>query len=348
MSQKYRSVLIGVTGIGAGRSSDTPGIPVYDKVGGSHAAAYHKHPDTDLVAICDLREDALQKTKELWSDVWPDLKVYTDYQEMLDKEQPDLVSVATSDHVHADMTVAAAESGVRGILCEKPIATKLEDADRMIAACEAAGIPLSVDHTRRWDPNYLKAREIIQSGEIGELRTIVSEMFSRRAMLFRNGTHLIDVIVFFAGSSPEWVFAELEPGFEHFTEYKGDGGKDPATDPYASAYIHFQNHVRAFFNAYKVDHPGSKNFLTCDKGRIEVTDHGLDLITAKSHWEWNTSNVRVEDYRATRQLGQLYEIIDNIENGTELISSGHEARKTTQIMLGILDSHHAGNVRVNL
>jgi predicted dehydrogenase len=218
----------------------------------------------------------------------------------------------------------------------------------MIAACEAAGIPLSIDHTRRWDPSYLKAREIIQSGEIGDLRTIISEMFSRRAMLFRNGTHLIDIIVFFAGSNPEWVFAELEPGFEHFTEYKGDGGKDPATDPYASAYIHFENSVRAFYNSYKVDHAGSKNSLTCDNGRIEISDQSLQLITTKSHYEWSTSNVRVEDYRATRQLGQLYEIIDAIENGTELISSGREARKTVQIMLGILDSHHAGNVRVNL
>ncbi|MDA0838411.1 MAG: Gfo/Idh/MocA family oxidoreductase [Planctomycetota bacterium] len=348
MSQKYRGVLIGVTGIGAGRPSRTSGIPVYDKMGGSHASAYHQHPDTELVAICDLREDALQKTKELWSDVWPDLRVYTDYREMLEKEKPDLVSVATSDHFHADMTVAAAEGGAKGILCEKPIATKLEDADRMIAAAEKNNVPLSIDHTRRWDPSYLKARELIQSGEIGSLRTIVSEMFSQRAMLFRNGTHLIDLIVFFAGSSPEWLFAELEPGFEHFTEYKGDGGKNPATDPYASAYIHFENDVRAFYNSYKLDHAGSKNSLTCDGGRIEITDHNLELITTKSHYEWSTSNVRVENYRATHQLGGLYEIIDVIENGGELISSGREARKTVQIMLGILKSHHAGNVRVNL
>jgi hypothetical protein len=72
------------------------------------------------------------------------------------------------------------------------------------------------------------------------------------------------------------------------------------------------------------------------------------LITASSHYEWSTTNIRVENFRATHQLGSLYEIIDVIENGGELVSSGREARKTTQIMLGILDSHHAGNVRVNL
>ncbi|MDP6360797.1 MAG: Gfo/Idh/MocA family oxidoreductase, partial [Planctomycetota bacterium] len=152
MSQKYRASLIGVTGIGAGRRSESTGIPVYDPLGGSHAAAYHQHPNTELVAICDLREDALQQAKEVWSDVWPDLRLYTDYREMYEKEQPELVSVATSDHVHADMTVAAAECGAKGVLCEKPIATTLEDADRMIAACEAKGIPLSIDHTRRWHP----------------------------------------------------------------------------------------------------------------------------------------------------------------------------------------------------
>ena len=52
--------------------------------------------------------------------------------------------------------------------------------------------------------------------------------------------------------------AELEEGFDHFTEYESDGGHDPATDPAASAYIHFANGVRAFYNSLKIDLPGSQ------------------------------------------------------------------------------------------
>ncbi|MEZ4624346.1 MAG: Gfo/Idh/MocA family oxidoreductase [Thermomicrobiales bacterium] len=58
---------------------------------------------------------------------------------MLANEEIDLLSIVTPDHLHADSFVAACEAGVKGIYCEKPISTTLEDADRMIAAAEASG-----------------------------------------------------------------------------------------------------------------------------------------------------------------------------------------------------------------
>ena len=88
---------------------------------GSHAAAYHLVPETDVVAICELRTDLFDTFRDTWGDVWPKVRAYTDYREMLAQENLDLLSVATSDHVHADMVVDAAAAGVRGIFCEKPI-----------------------------------------------------------------------------------------------------------------------------------------------------------------------------------------------------------------------------------
>ena len=101
-------------------------------------------------------------------------------------------------------------------------------------------------------------------------------------MMFRNGTHMIDMMCFFAEANPEWLVSEMEPGFEHFTEYKGDGGHDPATDPYASAYIHFDNGVRAFYNCRKMAFNGSKFSLTCENGRIEISDQKFEVITQKN------------------------------------------------------------------
>ena len=58
---------------------------------------------------------------------------------MLEGEDLDVLTVATSDHLHTKIVIDGAESGVKGIFCEKPIATTLEDADAMIAACERNG-----------------------------------------------------------------------------------------------------------------------------------------------------------------------------------------------------------------
>ncbi len=347
-SPQYRACIVGLTGIGARREAENANAPLYGPMASSHAAAYHQLPQTDVVAVCDLKEDLLNTFRETWQDVWPELRLYTNCQEMLDQEQPHLVSVCTPDHAHAAITIAAAKSGAKAVLCEKPIATSLEDADRMIEACEAEGVLLSVEHTRRWDPKFVKAREMVRGGSIGPLRTVVCEQLGPRAMLFRNGTHMIDGMVFFAGAGAQWLVAELEGGFGHFTEYVGDGGHDPSTDPYASAYIHFGNGVRGFYNAYKVNMPGSVFHLQCEDGRVEVSDRGVRVIRGLGHYDWAESGVVVDSYQHERQAGAVAELIDVLENGGELISSGREARRAVAIMLGILESHHAGNVRVDV
>ena len=344
---RYRAAIVGLTGIGAARPAEDDRLPIHAAMPRSHAAAYHRHPQTEVVAVCDLREEALADFRSRWGDIWPEIRIYTDYREMLEAEEPDLVSVATSDHVHADITVAAAEGSARAVLCEKPIATTLEDADRMIAAVEANGVLLSIEHTRRWDSAYLKAREIIRSREIGALRTIVVEELGRRAMLFRNGTHMVDMICFFAEANPEWVVAELEEGFEHFTEYRGDGGRDPAAEPYASAYIRFGNGVRTFYNCRKTDFPGSQFTLTCEDGRIEISDQFARLIRGQSHYRWDTSPILPDRHMMERQAGAVAELIHVLENGGELVSPAREARKTLEIILGMLRSHHSGNCRID-
>lgn len=345
---QYKAVIVGLTGIGASRPQDPEGVPLYSPMPRSHAAAYHRHPQTEVVAVCDVRQEALNDFRTRWVDVWPNVRLYTDYKEMLRQEQPDLVSVVTPDHFHADITVAAAEGGAKAILCEKPIATTLADVDRMIDAAERHGALLTIEHTRRWSPIFQKARSIARQGELGQLRTIVCNLLSPRSMLFRNGTHMIDMMVFFAESDPLWVFAELEEGFDHFTEYKSDGGHDPKTDPAASAYIHFANGVRAFYNSVKVAMPGSLFELTFENGRIEVSDRGLTVVQGSSSQEWAYTPVTVGDYMVSYQLAYLTEVINALEKGTPLVSPARAARKTLEIMLAMLKSHELGNVRVNL
>ena len=349
MTQSYRAVLVGLTGIGARRPAEPEGLPLYGTMPPSHAAAYHQHPRTELVGVCDLRTEALDAFGSDWHDVWPQAGTYTDFSAMLREQSPDLVSIASSDHAHAELCVQAAESGARAILCEKPIATTLADADRMIDACAQSGVPLSIEHTRRWDPCFQEARRLLRSGELGPLRTIVVEMFSLRAMLFRNGTHLIDLLPFFVEGDARWLVAELEEGFEDYREYSGDGGRDPDLEPYASAYLRFDGGVRAFFNSYKMKFPGSQVTITCEEGRIEVSDRGGRVIRGESHSSWSASELQVGSYLYERQLAAVHELIHVIENpGTPLVSSGHEARRTLEIILGMLASHADGNVRVDL
>ena len=159
---------------------------------------------------------------------------------------------------------------------------------------------------------------------------------------------MIDTICFFAESEPRWIFAELEEGFDHFNEYKADGGHDPATDPAASVYIHFANGVRAFYNSIKIEMPGSQHELICEKGQITVSDRDISVIRGTSHSEWGRTTVAPDEYWATFQLDAVAELIHVLEHGGRLVSPGQEGRKTLEIMLAILKSQQLSNDRVNL
>lgn len=353
MSDKtYRVGIIGLGGIASNSLADSPS-PFKNAAVGSHTASLALMPDVDIVGYCDLVPELLDNFKKNWGSRWPNANAYTDYQEMLSKEGIDILAVATSDHRHTDITVDAAGAGVKGIFCEKPLAVSLEDADRMIKTCEDNGVILNVDHTRRWSPLHHKVRESVRSGKIGSLHTIVATLGGERAMLFRNGTHLIDNIVFYAESEPVQVFARLEDGFDHWDIYRGDGGKKPENDPGATGFIIFRNGLRAMYCGTKNSFQMYSLQLSGPDGQIYVDQQGADLQSAFPYTSLRerrtVREILVPDQYQVHGIVAAYnEIIDMIERGGESVSPAREARKTIQIMMGFLKSHQEGSRLVNV
>ncbi len=344
----YRVGIVGLGEIAAARPDKAEG-PLHKPMPGSHAASFAALPQTEVVGICELKPELMDQFVAQWGDTWPKVRRYSDFREMLAKERLDILTVATSDHRHADIVVAASEAGVRGIFCEKPLATSLSDADRMIAAVKAHGTNLLVDHTRRWYPLYNEIRRLVRGGAIGRLSRIVVTLGGPRSMIFRNGTHLIDLICFLAESDPAWVFAELDDECRDYGPvYAGDGGTDPATDPGVSGYIHFRNGVRAFYNGSKGTPPDFWVDLFGEIGRISVNDAGGTVWRVVEGQGLMSRPIRTPEHRNVTQLAGIEELIRLVENGGEPSSSGRDGRRVLEIMLAMLASHHRGNVRVDL
>ena len=343
----YRAAVVGLTGIAASPPPAAPDPLLGTVVPHSHVGSYASLPKTEVVAVCDLVPALLDNFRENWEATFPGAKGYTDYHEMLAEQEIDLLSVVTSDHRHAQIVVDAVEAGVKGIYCEKPIATTLADADRIIAACEARNVALLINHTRRWYPDFLEARRMVRSGAIGPLRRIVATLGGERAMLFRNGTHLVDTVCFFAESDPRWLVAELDDEHSGYgPRYAGDGGRDPATDPGGSAYVHFENGVRAFVNASKGT---SKNFeidLIGTEGRIRVGADVAEWSRPYPDGRLGTGRLTVPPTTLSDAGAAITELIGLIERGGTPSSSGADGRRTLSILLGIVQSSADGGARV--
>ena len=342
-TKTYRAGVIGLRGIAANPGS--PDEPPFERaIVHSHTASLALLPNVEVAGYCDLTPELLDDFDKNWGKRWPNAKPYADHKEMLAKESLDILGVATSEHLHADITVDAVNAGVKGILCEKPIATTIEDADRMIKACDDNGVALAVDHTRRWNPRYHKVRDAVRSGAIGSLGTIVATLGGPRAMLFANGTHLIDMVCFFAESQPTQVFARLEDGYESYAAYTSISNKDPANDPALSGFILFENGVRAMYCGEKNTFGMFSFQLSGPDGQVYVNDSTSTLVVSDPDKSFGQPKRKIlpGQYQVHGIAAAYQELIDVIENGGESVSSGREALKTLKIMLGFLRSQQEG------
>ncbi|MCC7491955.1 MAG: Gfo/Idh/MocA family oxidoreductase [Fimbriimonadaceae bacterium] len=269
--------IVGLTPIGARRPASTP----FGRVPVSHAAGYATHRGCLVTAVCDRRYDLVQACREAWEDTWPALAGYTRLEQLLTEACPDLLSVCTPDDRHAEVVVAAATAGVRGILCEQPLATSTAAADRMMAAAETAGCRLLVHHNRRYDPLFHLVREVLRLGEIGELRHLRCTQAGPRAMLLRQGVAALDLLCFLAGSPVNEVSGRLERGFEGWRPEHGDGGHDPRSEPTASARLRFANGLEGAYDGLRTRHQEFACELIGSEGSIRVRNRHAELVTAQ-------------------------------------------------------------------
>jgi predicted dehydrogenase len=127
-----------------------------------NAQGYLDHPDCDVVALCEPREEKALKVAAEW-DV---PKVYTDLDALLADDEIDAVEILTPTHMHRDHVIAAAQAG-KHISVQKPVANSVAETREMIAAAERAGVVFRVSECALHYPPLVKARELIADGAIG-------------------------------------------------------------------------------------------------------------------------------------------------------------------------------------
>ena len=125
--------------------------------------------ELEIVAVCDVlpeKMEAILEKHELADD--KSIKRYTDYKEMIEKEQPELVSIATESGIHAEIALYCIDKGVN-VIIEKPMAMSIEDADKIIALAEEKHVKVSACHQNRFNVAVQELRKAIETGRFGKL-----------------------------------------------------------------------------------------------------------------------------------------------------------------------------------
>lgn len=311
----------------------------------THAGIFHDHPRTRLVAGCDIRASRRAQFSCDWGV--PAARVYADHYEFFSHERPEIVSIATYTESHAEIAIAAARNGARIILCEKPMARTLDEADRMIEVCRDEGALLVVHHERRWSAICREVRRIVHSGEIGEVRSVVGNVLtgephpdwharpeiSGGGPTLHDGTHLFDLIRYTCG---EIVSIHGE------TERKNPELKVEDT---SRAVMRLANGAIAFVECG--GRRGYFNFeldIQCARGRIQVGNALLRFWSVGPSPRYEGFTELSEKPFPVQWTPRDYfpfivdEMISAYESGIESVSSGVEGRAALAAVLAVYGS----------
>lgn len=171
-------------------------------MGRRHAHVLKSLEEFRLLAVCDAEGEF---ARSMAADLG--VRAFTSFGAALRMGRPDVAAVCTPTDSHADLTVQAAQAGVRAVYCESPMTTNLSDARAMASACEERKAVLVVGNQRRLGADLVKARRIIEGGKLGQVTLVRG---NGAGDLLTDGSHMVDSILSLLGDpEPTWAYGQV-------------------------------------------------------------------------------------------------------------------------------------------
>ncbi len=347
----YRVAIIGTGRMGGLIDDELSSNQFHSPYG--HFSAYAAIEQTEVVAVANRGAERLKK----FTDRFGITNTYLDYREMIEKEKPDIVSVTTPSFARAEPIIFAAEHGVRGIYAEKGLCASLAEADRIAAACKENNVAFNWGAMRRHHNGYVRLREAIAGGDIGELRYAIMYSYTD---IIKHHPHTLDLVAMLLGDPvPIWVEGRLA---------ERDASQEPSRSlpDYDSAGHRFvpppgQEIADPMVGYFRVGYEnGAEGIFLPISGRFDIDVHG----TAGSAYVWDNGDVfRVRsgargssavEEKIIKPTGEsptvctIRNIIREMETGERTAGNIDVTMQSVEVQFGIAHSHLQEGARVSL
>ncbi|MCR2821539.1 Gfo/Idh/MocA family protein [Lederbergia panacisoli] len=304
-----------------------------------------------LTAICDERPDRIQWAEGVFGDR---VQRFSSYDEFFANPNIDGVIIATPHYDHPLLAIKAFERGLH-VLSEKPAGVYTKNVREMNEAAKKSGKVFSMMFNQRTNPLYQKVRELISSGELGEIKRtnwIITNWYRSQSyydsggwratwagegggVMINQSPHQLDLWQWTTGLMPKRVRA-----FSGFGKYHDIEVEDDVT-----AYVEYENGATGVFITSTGEAPGTNRFeIAGDRGKLVVEDNKLTFSRLRqSEREFNRMykggfgepecwNIDIPIHgRTADHLGIMNNWVDAILNGAELLAPGEEGIKSLAI-----------------
>jgi UDP-N-acetyl-2-amino-2-deoxyglucuronate dehydrogenase len=336
----YTAAIIGCGRMGAFIDNETVGSSIVT-LPFSFAEGFAACDRTRLVAGSDLRPDVLSEFGKRYG--LDSAHTYSDYRELIDRERPYIVGVATMPEHRAEIMIYAAEHGVKAIYAEKTLAASMVEADAVVQAVESNGVAFNMGTGFRWHPGFDTMKGLIDSGELGALRDIV--------LLYRNGInqhgiHALDLAMYLNNDVPAVsVQASLV-----------DPSDDPVgdvmiKDPDARGIVEFANGVTAHL---MIAPSGDEQSIYCEKGYLGAFGARQQWVMRRlmSGGHRGRSELTPEPFPdfepASSTLMIIEDLVQALDSGGPTRGGVQVARAGDELTFAFVESHLRGGARINL
>lgn len=319
-------------------------------MGSMHAAIFARLKGCELAAVVDPDTAAAERVAAKAGGC----AVYASHEDLLARERLDLISICTPDNLHLKPALAAADKGVH-LFIEKPIASTLDDARAIVAACEKAGTKLGIGYLLRFDPRYAHAEELIETGRTGapiylyarrnSARTEGPKRYAGKLPLALHVTvHDVDLVLWMLkGQRPVSVYAQQTDRLL---------GAMGTQDSIAAIVRFSEGTVVNFESAWSLP-AGARHMIdarleyigTEASFEIQCGDSGLSFADNErsreidtQHWPTVGGNVEGDLKR------ELEGVLDWLDGGKAPVASGREAIASLELTLAMIRSAETGEV----
>ena len=308
---------VGVIGVGA--------------MGYNHVRIYSELENTNLVAISDMVRGTLDSVSKEFNTVG-----YVDMDNILQLDDVEAVNICVPTVFHHDVVMNAIEAG-KNVLVEKPIASKLTEAREMINAAKDAGVTLATGHVERFNPAVRVAKELIDSGEIGEVVTAHAKRLGPYPPRIRDvgvaidlAIHDIDIFNYLFESKANTVFANMSSNL-----------KNCEFEDHAEIMTKYDNEVLSILETnWLTPYKKRQLNITGVDGIISV-DYGNQSVTVYKEND-KVEKVKVENKEPLKE--ELRSFVNAVQTKTEPEVSGEDGYEALKIVEAAMRSSKDKNL----